>query len=87
MGLDRRFNLFLQPSQNLLQLGAVGRILLARVDLLSEVTDLLQRQRNFAQSRCDPGGQPKLPHERILRRFHTRIQLDRQRLRAALAVC
>src|SRR5205807_9085284 len=37
IGLDRRFNLFLQSSQSLLQLGAVGRILLRSEEHTSEL--------------------------------------------------
>src|SRR5216684_2831062 len=86
IGLDCRFNLFLKFLQSREKLGVAARLLLACLDLLSDVTDLLYRHRNFTQSRRNPGGQLKLPHQSVLRCFHARIQLDRQRLRAAFAV-
>ena len=86
IGLDRRFHFLLQFLQSRQEFGVAARLLLARVDLLSEVAGMLQRHRDFTQSCCKLRSQSKLPVEHVLRRFHTRIQLDRQRLRAALAV-
>ena len=86
IGLDRRFNLLYQPLQGGQKFSVGTRILPAFLDLLSQVADLLQRQRDFSQSRSKLGGQAKLPHHCVLRSFHTRVQLDRQRLRATLAV-
>src|SRR6266705_2707114 len=86
IGFDRCFNLLHQALQSRQKLGVAARLLLTRVNLLSQVADLLRCYRNFTQSRGELGRQAKLPRELLLRRFHARIQFDRQRLCAAFAV-
>src|SRR5260370_12413663 len=84
--LHRRFHLFTQPLQSRQQLAVAMRVLLARFNLLSEVAYLLQRRRDFTQSRCQLPCQLKLPNQRALSCLPSRLHLDCQRLFAALSV-
>src|SRR5207249_4054883 len=86
IGLDRRFHPLFQFLQCRQKLAAGAGILLARVDLLSQIAGLLQRYRDFTQSRCKFRRQAELPRQRVGLRFHAWVWLDSQRLRAALAV-
>src|SRR5260370_6983752 len=83
IGLDCRFNLFLKFLQSREKLGVAARLLLACLDLLSDVTDLLYRHRNFTQSRRNPGAHLKLPPQSSLVCFPPLIDLPRLRCTAS----
>src|SRR5438445_2174581 len=86
IGLDRRFHPLFQFLQCRQKLAAGAGILLARVDLLSQIAGLLQRYRDFTQSCCKFRRQAELSRQRVWLRFHAWVQLNNQRLRGALAV-
>src|SRR5437899_1505060 len=81
--LDRRFHTLFQFLQRRQKLAVGAGILLARVDLLSQIADLLCCYRDFTQSCRKFRREAELPRQCVWLRFHARIQLDNQRLRGA----